>query len=204
MTWSRAGKVLYVGISDTPAWVVSQANMLAELRGWSRFVGLQIRYSLLDRAAERDLLPMARSLDLAVTPWSVLGAGVLTGKYRARNDAGAPGDVRGRAARWEKRERDLRIADEVAAVAEEAGWYARQVAINWVRQQPGVIVPLIGARSLQQLNDNVAALEHSLSRRAARPARRCQQDRARLPARFPGLQRGPGPGLRRNLRQHRA
>ena len=77
----RAGKVLYVGISDTPAWVVSRANMLAEMRGWSSFVGLQIRYSLADRTAERDLLPMARALDLAVTPWSVLGAGVLTGKY---------------------------------------------------------------------------------------------------------------------------
>ena len=82
-----AGKVLYVGISDTPAWVVAQANTLADLRGWSRFVGLQIRYSLVDRAAERDLLPMARSLDIAVTPWSVLGAGVLTGKYK-RGDAG--------------------------------------------------------------------------------------------------------------------
>ena len=77
----RAGKVLYVGISDTPAWVVAQANTLADLRGWSRFVGLQIRYSLADRAAERDLLPMARALDLAVTPWSVLGAGILSGKY---------------------------------------------------------------------------------------------------------------------------
>ena len=79
----RAGKVLYVGISDTPAWVVSQANTLADLRGWSRFVALQIRYSLLDRAVERDLLPMARAFDLAVTPWSVLGAGVLSGKYTA-------------------------------------------------------------------------------------------------------------------------
>ncbi len=77
----RAGKVLYIGVSDTPAWIVSQANTLADLRGWTRFVGLQIRYSLIDRTAERDLLPMAREFDLAVTPWSVLGAGVLTGKY---------------------------------------------------------------------------------------------------------------------------
>jgi aryl-alcohol dehydrogenase-like predicted oxidoreductase len=98
----RAGKVLYVGISDTPAWVVSRANMLAEMRGWSSFVGLQIRYSLADRTAERDLLPMARALDLAVTPWSVLGAGVLTGKYL---EAG-PEDVEGRAAAWNVSDRD--------------------------------------------------------------------------------------------------
>ena len=76
----RAGKVLYVAISDTPAWIVAQANTLADLRGWSPFVGLQLRYSLIDRAAERDLLPMARALDLGVLAWSVLGAGVLTGK----------------------------------------------------------------------------------------------------------------------------
>ncbi len=80
----RAGKVLYVGISDTPAWIISQANTMAELRGWSRFVGLQIRYSLIDGTPERELLPMARAMDMAVTPWSVLGAGVLTGKYKRR------------------------------------------------------------------------------------------------------------------------
>lgn len=86
----RQGKVVYVGVSDTPAWVVSRANTLAELRGWSPFVALQIRYSLIDRTAERDLLPMARALDLAVTPWSVVGAGVLSGKYNreARPEVG--------------------------------------------------------------------------------------------------------------------
>ena len=77
----RAGKVLHVGISDTPAWVVSRANTLAELRGWSPFVALQLRYSLIDRTAERDLIPMARAMDMAITPWSILGAGTLTGKY---------------------------------------------------------------------------------------------------------------------------
>jgi aryl-alcohol dehydrogenase-like predicted oxidoreductase len=153
-----AGKVLYVGISDTPAWVVAQANTLADLRGWSRFVGLQIRYSLADRAAERDLLPMARALDIAVTPWSVLGAGVLTGKYKP-GDAGTGG----RAARWDKTDRDLAIAAEVAAVADEVGHSPAQVAINWVRQQPGVIVPLIGAKTVAQLNDNLGCLDFSLT-----------------------------------------
>jgi aryl-alcohol dehydrogenase-like predicted oxidoreductase len=153
-----AGKVLYVGISDTPAWVVAQANTLADLRGWSRFVGLQIRYSLADRAAERDLLPMARSLDIAVTPWSVLGAGVLTGKYKP-GDAGTGG----RAARWDKTDRDLAIAAEVAAVADEIGRMPSQVAINWVRQQPGVIIPLIGAKTVTQLNANLGCLDFSLT-----------------------------------------
>ena len=154
-----AGKVLYVGISDTPAWVVSQANTLADLRGWSRFVGLQIRYSLVDRAAERDLLPMARALDIAVTPWSVLGAGVLSGKY------GQPGtgDARGRAAQWGLSERDLAVARVAAAVAEEVGCTPAQVAINWVRQQPGTIVPLIGAKTVAQLHDNLGCLDFALT-----------------------------------------
>jgi len=154
-----AGKVLYVGISDTPAWVVAQANTLADLRGWSRFVGLQIRYSLVDRAAERDLLPMARALDIAVTPWSVLGAGVLSGKY---SGPGAS-EARGRAAQWGLSERDLAIAAAVAGVAEEAGHSPAQVAINWVRQQPGVIVPLIGAKTAAQLNDNLGCLDFALT-----------------------------------------
>lgn len=152
----RAGKVLYAGISDTPAWVVAQANTLAELRGWSRFVALQSRYSLADRAAERDLLPMARAFELALMPWSILGAGILTGKYSEG------GDVKGRAARWRKSERHLAIGDVVAGVATELGRSPSQVAINWVRQQRGLIIPLLGASSLAQLQDNLAALDFSL------------------------------------------
>lgn len=160
----RAGKALYVGVSDTPAWVVSQANTLADLRGWSRFVGLQLRYSLVDRAAERDLLPMARALDVGVTAWSVLGAGVLTGKY-----SGGETDENGRAARWGLNERDLRIADEVVAVAAEIGCSPSQAALNWVRQQPGVVIPLLGARRLSQIEDNLGCLDHPLG--AAQVAR---------------------------------
>lgn len=153
-----AGKVHYVGISDTPAWIVAQANTLADLRGWSRFVGLQIRYSLADRAAERDLLPMARAFDLAVTPWSVLGAGVLTGKYGKAGD----GDAKGRASRWQVGEHELAIGDAVAGVAQELGCSPSQVAINWVRQQRGVIIPILGATKLGQLRDNLAALDFTL------------------------------------------
>lgn len=154
----RQGKVLYVGISDTPAWEVSRANTLAELRGWTPFVGLQIRYSLLDRAAERELLPMAKALDLAVTPWDTLGSGVLTGKYN-RDPA-----LQGRAAlRGRVRERDLGIAGEVLKLAEEIGRTPAQVALAWVRQGQGVIVPLVGAKTVDQLEDNLGCLDFSLT-----------------------------------------
>ncbi len=158
----RQGKVLYVGVSDTPAWIVAQANTLADLRGWTRFVGLQIRYSLADRAAERDLLPMARALDIAVTPWSVLGAGVLTGKYNEGKE------TEGRAARWDSiPERNLAIAREVQSVATEIGCSPSQAAIAWVlaQQQPhsAPIVPLIGARKVEQLQENLGALDVTLS-----------------------------------------
>ncbi len=154
----RMGKVLYVGISDTPAWEVARANTLADLRGWSPFVGLQIRYSLLDRAVERDLLPMARALDLSVTPWDTLGSGILTGKYNRDAETHGRATMRGRV-----RERDLGIAGEVMKVAEELGRTPAQVALNWVRQGEGVIVPLVGARTREQLDDNLGCLEFTLS-----------------------------------------
>ncbi|MDH3215337.1 MAG: aldo/keto reductase [Candidatus Krumholzibacteria bacterium] len=155
----RQGRVLYVGVSDTPAWIVSHANTLADLRGWSRFVALQIRYSLIDRTAEADLLPMARAFDLAVTPWSILAAGVLSGKY---NLPAPPKEGRAKEGAA-KVERNLAIAGEVVAVADELGCSPSQIAISWIRQQPGVIVPLIGASDLSQLKDNLGALNVTLS-----------------------------------------
>ena len=109
----RAGKILYIGISDTPAWVVSRMNAIAELRGWTPFVGLQIKYSLIDRSVERELLPMARKLDLAVTPWAVIGGGILSGKYnRYRGEDG-------RAQIYKSiNENNLMIAGEVIKVAD--------------------------------------------------------------------------------------
>lgn len=155
----RMGKVLHIGISDTPAWIVSQANTLAELRGWSRFAGLQIRYSLIDRTVEADLLPMARAFRLAVTPWSVLGAGVLTGKYN-RESPPEEGRAKDGAA---KDKRNLEIAKAVMQVADDIGCTPSQVAISWVRQQPGIVVPLIGARNLSQLQDNLGSLDVTLN-----------------------------------------
>ncbi len=154
----RAGKVLHVGISDTPAWIVSRANTLADLRGWSPFVALQLRYSLIDRTAERELLPMARAMDLAVTPWSVLGAGTLTGKY-SRGASPEEGRAKEGAA---TDERNLEIADVVVDIADEIACTPSQVAVSWVRQQDGVIVPLVGARNLVQLEDNLGALNVTL------------------------------------------
>lgn len=155
----RAGKILYIGISDTPAWVVSQANTLAELMGWSRFVALQIQYSLIERTAERELLPMAREFDLAVTPWAVLGAGVLTGKYNI--------DVKNAKGRIVNRDsitkRKLMIAGEVMKVAEECNCSPSMVALSWVRQQKGVIIPLLGARTIKQINENLSCLNCNLS-----------------------------------------
>ena len=154
----RGGLVLYVGISDTPAWVIAQANTLADLRGWTPFVATQLRYSLADRTAERDLLPMARHLDLAVTPWGVLGAGVLSGKY-TRGEGSQAGRAREGGA---KVERNRAIARAVDEVADAIGCASSQVAIAWVRQQPGVIVPILGARSVDQLRENLGALEVTL------------------------------------------
>ena len=156
----RAGKVLYVGISDSPAWVVSQANTLAELRGWTPFVGLQIRYSLVERSPERELLPMARALDIGVTPFQVLAEGILTGKY-SQKDALEKGRIAG--SDKIKSERALAIAEEVVKVAKEIGCSPSQVALSWVRQQPGVMIPILGARSVAQIKDNLGCLGVTLT-----------------------------------------
>ncbi len=154
----RAGKVLYVGISDTPAWIVSHANTLADFRGWTPFVGLQIRYSLMDRTAEADLLPMARAFDLGVTPWSVLGAGVLSGKYN-RPTPPKEGRAKDGAA---KIERNIAIAGAVTAIADEIGCTPSQVAISWAGRQRGVIIPILGGRNLSQLVENLGAVDTTL------------------------------------------
>jgi aryl-alcohol dehydrogenase-like predicted oxidoreductase len=163
----RAGKVLYVGISDTPAWIVSQAMTLADLRGWTRFAGLQVPYSLLERTVERELLPMAQALDLTVTAWGPLGGGLLTGRYGTDRDR--PDDTRiaatGAYGESQLTERRLAIADAVIAVAAARDATASQVAIAWVRSQQarGVIVPILGARRHSQIEDNLGALAIELT-----------------------------------------
>ena len=154
----RAGKVIYVGVSDTPAWQVAQANTLAELRGWSRFVGLQIEYSLIERTPERNLLPMAEALGLAVTPWGPIGGGVLSGKYSVGWET--PDSKRVAANRHRFSDRNMKIAGEVKAVAEELGRTSAQVAIAWTmgRGNHGTI-PIVGARTAVQLEESLGAVD---------------------------------------------
>ena len=150
----RSGKLLYLGVSDTPAWVVAGSNVLAELRGWTQYVGLQIEYSLLERTPERDLLPMAEHFELSVLAWGPVGAGVLTGKYTRGGDIDSlrkqANDQRGRTS-----ERSLAIARAVDQVADELGVSSAQVAIAWVLSRGYRYVPIVGARKVEQIRDNI-------------------------------------------------
>jgi aryl-alcohol dehydrogenase-like predicted oxidoreductase len=160
----RAGKVLYIGISDTPAWVVARANAIAELRGWTEFVGLQVEYSLSTRTPERELLPMARELGIGITAWSPLAGGLLTGKY-ARSGSHDSGDNRLSnpqwTAFWPLNGRNRRIAGEVLQVAEEVGGTPSQVALNWLRSQD--VIPIVGARNAGQMAENLGCLNFTLA-----------------------------------------
>ena len=171
----RAGKVLYVAFSDTPAWITAQASLLADLRGWAPLTALQIEYSLIERTPERELLPMAKALDLAVVPWSPLGGGVLAGKHApdaSRDRAPSEGATEQRRLDVDALpEGQLRIAHEVARIAGELGVSSAQVALAWVRQQArrwGVVIPLVGARTRKQLADNLGCLEIELDEAALR------------------------------------
>lgn len=141
----RAGKILYVGISDAPAWVVAQANTLSELRGWTPFAGVQVPYSLLNRDIERELLPMAESFGLTVATWSALGHGVLSGRS---TDSLPP--------------REQAVAKTVREVADELGATSAQVAIAWTRTHSRAVHPLLGASRAEQVADNLGALDLQL------------------------------------------
>jgi aryl-alcohol dehydrogenase-like predicted oxidoreductase len=151
----RAGKVLYVGISDTPAWVVAQANTLADLRGWSRFVAYQGEYSLASRAPERDILPMTEAMEMSFLPWGMLEGGQLTGKYNV------PSDEAKRSC--DASEPIKQLASVLMDLAQETGHTPSQIAINWVRQKPYRIIPILGARTEKQLKDNLGCLQFELT-----------------------------------------
>lgn len=151
-----AGKIVYAGISDTPAWVISSANTMADLRGWAPFVAMQLPYSLAGRSPEREALPMAKALDIAVTAWGLLEGGALTGKYNK------PSDEPKRNESISDKSRNL--ASVVQDVAEGRGATASQVAINWVRQSTNnVMIPILGARTAAQVEDNLGCLDFSLT-----------------------------------------
>jgi aryl-alcohol dehydrogenase-like predicted oxidoreductase len=165
----RAGKVLYVGICNTLAWQVSRMQAIADLRGWSPLVALQIEYNLIERTGEQDQIPMASEMGLGVTLWSPLGKGVLTGKYTSRDldhggdSAGVEGTRKAAGAmNGHLTERSLAIAEVVKTVATELGRTPAQVALAWTLLNDSVTAPIIGVRTLSQLEDNLGALEVEL------------------------------------------
>ena len=158
----RQGKVLYAGVSDAPAWWVARANTFAELRGWTPFVGLQIEYSLVERTVERELVPMAEALGVGVTAWSPLGGGVLTGKYAAKSGGGRF-DNAGMKQFQAGGERVARIVSELRTIAQEVDRSAAQVALKWLMQRPIPVIPIVGARRLEQFRDNLACLDLRLT-----------------------------------------
>jgi aryl-alcohol dehydrogenase-like predicted oxidoreductase len=159
----RQGKVLYIGISDAPAWVVAQCNTIADLRGWTPFIGLQIEYSLLQRTVERELIPMARSLDIGITAWSPLANGWLTGKYTKNSGSDEPKrlDTAGMSEFVPQSDRNLAIAHAVDAVATEIGCSSAQVALSWLLHQG--TIPIVGARKATQVKDNLDCVNVKLS-----------------------------------------
>lgn len=162
-----AGKVLYVGISDAPAWVVSRADALAEWHGWTPFAGVQVPYNLLQRDIEREVLPMAEQLGLTVATWGPLAGGVLSGKHSGagRHQTAATGT---RVEAGSLSARDHAAARAVLEVADQFGATASQVAIAWTRARSRAVHPIIGARSVAQLKDDLGAAELVLPPTAVR------------------------------------
>ena len=158
----RAGKVRYIGFSDTPAWKVAQAQTIAQFRGWTPLIALQIEYSLIERTVEGDLMPMARELGLGVTPWSPLRSGVLSGKYTRENAKTVKAD-RGERVTQFLDERTYAILDELARIAALHNTTSAAIALAWVQRRPGVASTIIGARRLDQLEQNLAALNVELT-----------------------------------------
>jgi aryl-alcohol dehydrogenase-like predicted oxidoreductase len=153
----RAGKILYVGISDTPAWLIARASTLAQWHGWTAFTGLQAPYSLLRRDIERELLPMAEAMNMTVAAWSPLADGILSGKFTRQ--AAEPGTRIDPAAISEQQRA---VAATVAEVAGDLGVTPAQVAIAWTRARSSAVHPIIGARRLDQLLDNLGAADLGL------------------------------------------
>ncbi len=158
----RVGKVRYLGVSDTPAWKIVEADLIARFRGWSSFVGLQIEYSLLERSVEQELVPMAGEFGLGITPWSPLKSGVLSGKYTRANSGQREAD-RGALVDSFLNEKAYAVVDELEIIAKAHETTVASVALAWVLAQPAVSSVIIGARRLAQLDDNVGAVDVHLT-----------------------------------------
>jgi aryl-alcohol dehydrogenase-like predicted oxidoreductase len=165
----RTGKILYIGVSDTPAWQISRMQAIAEIRGWTQFCALQISYSLTERTVEREMIPMAAEMGMGVCPWSPLGGGVLAGKYsRADLSPSNPKELTSRKAinamTGRLSEQSLAAAAVVGEIAKETGRTSAQVAVAWTLTNPVVVSPVLGVRTLAQLQDNLRSLEVELSK----------------------------------------
>lgn len=158
----RAGKILYLGISDTPAWKIAQANTLAKLSGWTPFVALQTEYNLIERTPEKDLLPMAREFDIAILPWSPLASGLLTGKH-TKNQQSKVDSGRAMMVANKLSDRNATILQAVDKIAAEIAKSPAQISLNWLLQKPGTVIPIIGARTIKQLEDNLGCLDFTLT-----------------------------------------
>jgi len=158
----QSGKVRYIGFSDTPAWKVAQAQVLAQCRDWTPLVALQIEYSLLERTVEGELMPMALEMGLGVTPWSPLKSGALSGKYTRATVNDIRPD-RGERVTSILGDRAFDIIDELIRIARERQTTPAAVALSWVQGRPGVASTIIGARRLDQLDQNIAALDVKLA-----------------------------------------
>ena len=159
----RQGKILYAGVSDAPAWWFAQANTLAAMRGWSPFVALQVEYSLVERTVERELVPAAKALGLGLTAWSPLAGGVLTGKYKedkAKDGRYTKEMMKGFQSQGQRIDR---IVDAVREVAGQTGRSAAQVALAWLRFRETPVIAILGARKMEQFEDNLASLTLSLT-----------------------------------------
>jgi aryl-alcohol dehydrogenase-like predicted oxidoreductase len=178
------GKVRYIGFSDTPAWKVAQAHVAAELRGWTPLSALQIEYSLLERTVEGELIPMARELGLGVTPWSPLGRGVLSGKFKRADKGSHKPDRGGMVLAALAQDRTYDIVEMAEAIAKELGTTTPRVALAWVRSQAGVASTIIGARTIAQLDDNLEALDLVLPPQAIAKLDEVSRPKLNFPAEF--------------------
>lgn len=155
----QQGKVLHIAVSDTPAWVVAKCNTLAELRGWSSFVGLQVEYSLIQRTPERDLLPMAKAFNLPILAWAPLAGGALTGKFLKNPEA--EGRTKPESAR--RNERATQITELVVDIARRKETSPTHIALSWLRQNTQPVIPIVGARNTTQLADSLGCVTVDLS-----------------------------------------
>ncbi|KQT38192.1 aldo/keto reductase [Methylophilus sp. Leaf414] len=161
----RSGKVIYAGLSNFPAWRIARADLMADLKGWSPIIGIQIEYSLAERSPDRELIPMAESLGLGITTWSPLGGGFLTGKYREHHM-----DTRltklGMLVHTEKSEKETELLNMILSIADELGASPTHIAIAWLLDKAArsttSIIPILGPRTVEQLDATLGALDISL------------------------------------------